>query len=166
MNKPDGDYLGDSTLASGANSTLVNLPSLPVTGTSTVLFYPTYAPTWQGQLALDTGAPVSINGSTVAVATTVAGETRRYRFSGTAGQGITVGITGLAYSPSSSSASTVKVYSPAGTLTNIATMSCFTAGACSTVISSLPSTGTYSIVISPPSGTTSINGGALGISSP
>jgi hypothetical protein len=158
--KPDGSSLAET--GSGSNdSALVNLPSLPVTGTYTVLAQPQYGVTWQGRLALDPGALISIDGPVSTLTTTAAGEPLRYRLSGTAGQRVEFGLSGLTYGVASSALTYMNIYRPDGY--NIVSVYCFTSAGCKTMIASLPSTGTYSIVFVPPSGT-SITGGSFAVS--
>jgi hypothetical protein len=161
---PNGYVYNQSSIGSGS-STLVNLPSLPATGTYTVLVVPSTASTWQGQLALYSGTLISVNTETPTLSTSVAGEPLRYRFSATAGQRLEFGLTGLTYGTSSANATTVNVLRPDGS--QILSLGCSTtgAGACETSSTSLPSTGTYSVTFFPPSAS-SITGGTFALSSP
>ena len=163
--RPDGAYMGSTSVSGTATAGILNLPSLPSTGTYTVVLDPSVAATWQAQVMLDPGPLLAVDGATVTLATSVAGEPLRYRVTGTAGQRLEVGISGLAYAVSSANSTTFNLYRPDGT--SIAGLGCVTsgAGACETAIASLPSTGTYSIVLVPP-GQSSITAGTLAVSTP
>jgi trimeric autotransporter adhesin len=162
--KPDGSYL-NQTSGSATTAGIVNFQSLPVTGTYTALVDPYYGLAWQGTVALDPGAAISIDGTTSTLATTAAGEPLRFRFTGTTGQRFEIGITGLTYGASSSATTSVLVYRPDGS--QIVNISCSTsgAGACESWVTSLPSTGSYSVIVTPP-GASSVTGGTLALSTP
>src|SRR5260221_9420250 len=161
--KPDGSSLANTTLSGG--STLINLASLPVTGTySVVVVTNTGAVTWQGQLSLDPGTLVSIDASATTLANSVAGERMRYRFAGTAGQKVDVGVGGLAYAAGGSGITVMSVYRPDGF--DIWDANCSVgAASCAAHFASLPSTGTYSVVFAPPSAV-SVTAGNFLISTP
>jgi YD repeat-containing protein len=152
--RPDGVTLASGTATPSAGG-FVNLANLPSTGTYTVRIDPSYAATAAMQVTLEPGTPITIDGSFVNVSTTVIGETVRLTFTGTAGQNLGLGLTGLTHTPANSGATSVTVYRPDGT--QVVTGNCFTAnpgGGCNVNISNLPSTGTYSIVIRPVAGST------------
>src|SRR5262249_28747443 len=80
----------------------------------------------------------------------------------TAGQRIEFGMSGLAYGASSSSTTNATLYSPTGA--NVMSVTCSTALAgCETLLSSAPSTGTYSLLVTPPA-SSSITGGTFALS--
>lgn len=162
--RPDGAFVG-ATSASASAPGVLNLPSLPSTGTYKVLLEPTYGVTWQGTLALDAGTLLNVDGSTVSLATTSAGEPLRYRFTATAGQRIEIGLTALAYAAPNSATTAFTLYRPDGT--SIASGSCATAGAgsCETAVASAPSSGTYALIFTPPP-SSSITAGTLAVSTP
>ena len=162
--KPDGNYLA-STTASSNTAAILNLASLPTTGTYSVLVEPNQGFTWQATLALDPGTLMTIDGSTATLSASSAGESLRYRFAGTAGQRVDFGLTGLTYAVSSSNGTTLYIYKPDGS--SLTSLSCLTsgAGACEFSSASLPSTGTYSVVFTPPVAST-ISGGTFAISTP
>jgi hypothetical protein len=160
--KPDGAYLTNATTGSGTSAVAQHF-SLPTTGTYTVLVEPLYGITWQAQLMLDAGTTLAIDGATATLATTVAGEPLRYRFSGTSGQRMEFGLAGLAYAAASSVGTAYGLYRPDGT--SISSLTCLTAGAgaCETLVASLPSTGTYIALFTPPA-TSSVTAGTIAFS--
>lgn len=164
VNRPSGSFLASNTVA-GSAPVVVNLGSLPTTGTYTVHIYPRFSGTWQGTLALDPGVLMTLNGSTQTLATTATGEPLRYRFAGTAGQRVEFGLAGLTYGSASSNTTGFKLYDPSGN--QILTQSCGTSGAgnCETWLFSLPSTGTYAVGWLPPPAS-SITAGIFAISTP
>jgi hypothetical protein len=159
--KPDGGFLSSASTSTNS-SAFVNLASLPATGTYTVLGDSTNGITWQGQLALDPGVLLAIDGTTGSLSTS-AGEALRFRLPGTAGQRLEIGLSGLAYGASNSNPTSFTLYRPDGA--SLTTMICYTAGAgsCETVVASLPTTGTYSVVLLSPSGS-SIGAGTVAFS--
>ncbi|MGI8423402.1 MAG: pre-peptidase C-terminal domain-containing protein, partial [Chloroflexota bacterium] len=146
--RPDGVLLASANTS--ATAAIVQSFALPSTGTYSVTVEPTYGTTWQGQLMLDPGPLLAIDGTMASLATSAAGEPLRYRFTGTAGQRLEFGLSGLTYAAASSSATSFGLYRPDGTAISI--LSCLTsgAGACETVVASLPSTGTYVALFTPP----------------
>jgi len=70
----------------------------------------------------------------------------------------------LGYAAASASGTTLTVYGPTGA--NLASLTCYTSWAgCDSFIASAPTTGTYSLVLTPPT-STSITGGAVTLSTP
>jgi len=143
---------------------MFNLASLPATGSYTVVAGPAYGESWQGILELDPGTAVSIDGAVVSPTTTIPGEPLRYTFSATAGQRIELGLAGLAYASPNASATYVNVYGPSGGSALISP-SCAAPGSCEGTILSAPTTGTYSVTLSPPA-TSMIAAGTLALSTP
>lgn len=159
--RPDGALV---TATSGSpNPAIIQQFSLPATGTYSVVVEPQVGITWQAQLMADAGIALVIDGTTATLATTATGEPLRYRFTGTTGQRVEFGLSGLTYGAASSSPTAFALYRPDGT--SIATLSCLTAapGACETLVASLPSTGTYIALFTPP-GTNSITAGSAAFS--
>lgn len=161
--KPDGTILTSSSAT--ANGVFVNLPSLPVTGTYTVLVDAAYGIAFDARLTLDPGASLAIDGDMPFLSTAVNGETLRFTFQGTAGAMLELGLNGLAYNAASSSAMIVNVYRPDGA--SVAGAYCYTStagGGCEvTMPAALPSTGTYSLTAMAPAGYM-IAGGTLALS--
>jgi hypothetical protein len=161
--RPDGVIYTSSSVSSSASGALL-LANAPATGTYTVLLEPFYGVTWQATLALDAGTTATVDGSTIALAS-AAGEPLLYRFAGTSGQRIEWGIGALAYGVSSSNGTAFGVYSPTGS--SLTSTTCYTTGAgnCELGYTSLPSTGTYSVVLTPPAAS-AISGATFAISTP
>jgi len=162
--RPGGAVIASASTSASSPAAFINLASLPATGTYTVTIDPAQGGAWQGRLLLDPGAPIAINGDSVSPRTSAPGETLRYTFSATAGQRIEIGMAGLGYAAASTSGTTLAVYSPTGA--SLASFACYTSWAgCDNFIASAPATGTYSLVVTPPT-STSITGGALTLSTP
>jgi len=142
-----------------AYPTMLNLGSLPTTGTYSVVVsgYP-----WQGVLELDPGTSAALNGSPSSIANTAAGEPIRYTFSGSSGQELDFGISGLAYGTGSGTTA-LAISPPTG---NASTGSCATSngGTCEKVLT-LGATGTYSVMLQPPANAT-LTGGTMTLSTP
>ena len=165
---PTGDYVtmtvfnpDGTTVYNGSiqtyGPTFLNLPALSQAGTYTVQLESQHADTatLQVELVPDTTATVTVGGTPSSVATTVAGENIYLSFNGTAGQQLSLGLSNISTSPTNQSF-TYTVYQPNGTtyLSNsLAYVTCLTAG-CHAAFPVLPVTGTYSIVIRPPTNTT------------
>jgi len=90
---PNGSSAGASTQYQ--DSPMVNLQTLPATGTYTVTIEPSAATTWQTGAIVDPGPLLTVNGSPGTLATTVPGEQLRFRFNGIAGALPQIGITGI-----------------------------------------------------------------------
>jgi len=145
---------GQVATTSGSNSTdgATLFASLPANGSYYVFVTPSYAATGSMTLTLNPAMDLAIDGSPLAVSTSTSGYQRRLLFSATAGQQIGLGFTGLAYTPSSASATSVMVYAPnGGALSNTSCTPSNPGAACNGPILNLPTTGTYQVVISPPS---------------
>jgi RNase P/RNase MRP subunit p29 len=137
----------------GTSSATVNLANLAA-GTYSVLAVPAYgaSATLQVTLAAQTGAALTLNGSTTNYATTVPGQYAYFTFSGTAGQDLGLALTGLTLTPSSQGTSAlVYVYEPNGT-TLLTDGYCYTTNpgaGCQFSMTNLPVTGTYTIKVMP-----------------
>ncbi|OYV49721.1 MAG: hypothetical protein B7X10_01705, partial [Burkholderiales bacterium 21-58-4] len=144
---PDGSLLATSSC--GYLGCLMNLNSVPTTGTYTVVIQPLNANPLNFTAALVTAVTGSLTttGSPVTVVTTVPGQSATLTFSGTQGENLGFGITNLVLVPASVIGVTVDIYSPSGMLLN---SSCNTTSpGCGISLNNLPLTGTYSIVITP-----------------
>jgi hypothetical protein len=153
VSRPDGSTLiGRSAMAPGG--AYCELGAVPVTGTYTVGVDPDFGAYGSFKLTLKQGAMLQESGSPSAFAAVGTAETMRFRFSATAGQNYTIGLTGLAYTGTSSSNSLLKVNRPDGLLVG-SSVNCIptvAGGSCKITLTNLPLTGTYSVVISPPAG--------------
>lgn len=161
---PTGTLLGWSSANSPA-AVFVNLTSLPSTGTYTALVQPGYGATWQGQLVLDPGAALPIDGAVAGPVSGAIGEPLRFWFSGSASQRADLGLTGYSLSPPNGNYSSLVVYKPDGNY--IAWIYCYTSGtgSCDASYVNLPVAGTYAVVLVPPA-TSAITGGSIAISTP
>jgi YD repeat-containing protein len=144
--KPDGTTLATTTVYEGTN---LDLPDLPASGTYTIWVDPIQAGTGSLTLTLSqelaVGA-VAIDGSSVPVTFTRAGQRARATFSGTAGQRL-----GLAYTSVTTGWPTnIYVFKPDGSTLAFAG----TSGDGVKVLPALPTTGTYSILVDPPGANT------------
>jgi hypothetical protein len=138
---------------------------LPATGTYTVLVEPFYGATWEGQLLLDPGTVLSVDGAMATLGGASVGEPLRFRFDANAGQRLNIGLSGLAYAAPSGSATALTLYRPDGT--SLGSASCYTAGSgsCEWSSAGLPASGSYSMVVSPPAAS-EIGAGTLALSTP
>ena len=143
MLKPDGTTLVSTTVSTSGGS-LDPTTTLPTTGTYTIVVDPTGLAT--GNMTLTLTSPVTgtitLDGATVLVSLTKAGRTARYTFSGTSGQWLSLGLT-----PVTIASSTVTLLKPDGT--QLASTTVGTAGGGLEPPSTLPTTGTYTIVVDP-----------------
>lgn len=146
----NSNYVGGAS-ASTASSGVVNLTNLSVGTYSVVITPPTNgaACTLQATVASGAGGPFVADGTTHAAATTVQGQNVYYTFTGTAGQNVAFGITGLTFAPTGSNSAYVYVYRPdGGMIVNTGCAATSTPG-CQVTLQNLPQTGTYSITIVP-----------------
>jgi hypothetical protein len=140
--KPDGS-LFVSPIGVGATETFIDAKTLPVTGTYTIVVDPQGTATGTATLTLyaipgDVTATITAGGPLATVTTTAAGQNARLTFSGTAGDGIVLGI------GPTCCATTVSILKPDGT-TLVSPKSFGTAGG--KVYTRLTVTGTYTIVV-------------------
>src|SRR6185312_2078878 len=144
-----GTSVGSTT---GTGSAAVNLVNLAA-GTYKVVVIPNYGVSATMQVTLASGiAPtVALNGTTNSYATTVPSENAYFYFSGTAGQDVGLGVTGLTLSPSSPAYAYMYVYGPTGTQIAFNGNCYFNnpGGDCNISLLNLPSTGTYSVKLMP-----------------
>jgi len=159
--------IGWTTGSSSTDGAMVHVASLPASGGYTAFAMPSYSATGSMTATLNPAMDVAIDGSPLVVSNSTAGYDRRVLFSGTAGQQIGLGLTGLSYTPSSAAGTSVIVYAPNGGVVG-STAGCVPSnpnGGCSALaVFNLPSTGTYRAIIDPPSNVTF--SGTLTLSSP
>jgi YD repeat-containing protein len=141
--KPDGTTLGSAFINTSGGS-LDPTTTLPTTGTYTIVLDPTVLAI--GSMTLTLTSPltgtITLNGASVPISLTKAGRTARYTFSGASGQWVSLGMTAVTIS-----AGTVTLLNPSGT--PLASTSISTSGGGLEPPSSVPTTGTYTIVIDP-----------------
>lgn len=153
--RPDGALLHDTNGTQSSDGAVSQVASLPATGT-----YSTYVIPWSGatgtmSVTLNPAADLGIDGSSLSVSNSAAGYPKRYFFDATAGQSLAVALTGLAYSPASGGSTAVAVYKPDGSLFLSGSNCTFPGGNCQQLLSSsLPMTGKYMVVLTPPSSVT------------
>jgi YD repeat-containing protein len=143
MFKPDGSTLASAGIGTAGGS-LDPVAALPETGTYTIVVDPTGLFTGSMTLTLTsplTGA-ITVDGASVPISLTKAGQTARYTFSGTSGQWVSLGLTSV-----TTTSSLVRMLSPSGT--QLAAVSVGTSGGGLEPPGALPATGTYTIVVDP-----------------
>jgi YD repeat-containing protein len=140
--KPDGATWAVTTVGTSGGS--LDPMALPSTGTYTIVVDPTG--TYTGSLTLTLSSPlmgsITLDGASVPISLTRIGKTARYTFSGTAGQWVSLGLTAVTI-PST----TVTLLNPDGT--TLASTSVGTGGGGLEPPSTLPTAGTYTIVVDP-----------------
>jgi YD repeat-containing protein len=147
--KPDGTQLAYALFDNGANGKgngTLALANLPATGTYTVFVTPFGASTGQVKLALNATGSINVDDmpSTFSL---LAGQNGYYTFSGSAGQLLGLGVSGVSSTPSGAQIN-VSVLKPDGSfLTFPGGDWVGTAGTSFDL--TLPSTGTYTIVVTP-----------------
>lgn len=140
--KPDGTTLVSSSFNTSGGS--LDPSALPTTGTYIIVLDPDSLNT--GSMTLTLSSPMTgtltLDGASVPVNLTRVGQTARYTFSGTSGQWVSLGMTGVTINFSS-----VVLLNPSGT--QLAFTSVSTSGGGLEPPSTLPTTGTYTIVVDP-----------------
>lgn len=140
---PDGTTLVSTSISTTGGS-LDPTTTLPTTGTYTIVVDPVGLAT--GNMTLTLTSPltgtITLDGASVPISLTKAGRTARYTFSGTSGQWVSLGLTAVTISNS-----TVTLLKPDGT--TLASASIGTTGGGLEPPSTLPTTGTYTIVVDP-----------------
>jgi hypothetical protein len=147
-------YIYDSnnnlvTQASLTQSGSVNIGNVAA-GTYTVLVVPNSAATANIQVTLQPAATGTLpaNGASTNFGTTTAGQDAYLTFAGTAGQSVSLALTGLSLTPSSISSATVTVKKPDGT--SLPSTSCSAANVgCELHLANLPQTGSYTVIVAP-----------------
>ncbi|OQW36993.1 MAG: hypothetical protein A4E19_14765 [Nitrospira sp. SG-bin1] len=141
--KPDGTTLVSSSFNTSGGS-LDPTTTLPTTGTYTIVVDPAGLAT--GSMTLTLTSPltgmITLDGASVPINITKAGQTARYTFSGTSGQWLSLGMTSVTIA-----SSTVTLLNPNGT--TLTSTSVSTSGGGLEPPSTLPTTGTYTIVVDP-----------------
>ena len=141
--KPDGSTFVSTSFGAGGGS-LDPTAAIPLTGTYTVLVDPSAANTGSITLTLSSAltGSISLDGAPVPLSLTRVGQTARYTFSGTTGQWVSLGVTSVTLTTVS-----VSLLKPDGT--QVAGTSVGTAGGGLEPPTTLPVTGTYTIVLDP-----------------
>jgi hypothetical protein len=147
--KPGGTFLV-SPLGFGTAGNGTATQVLPVSGTYSIVVDPYDVYTGSVTLSLfqDVAVPISINGPAVPLNITRVGQNARLTFSGTAGQRVSVGISGVSIgAPNYYDVGSIAIYKPDGTAL-VSPLGFGTAGN-GTPTQVLPVTGTYSIIVDP-----------------
>jgi hypothetical protein len=141
--KPDGTTLVSATIGTAGGS-LDPTTTLPVTGTYTILVDPANA--YTGSMTLTLTSPltgtITLDGASVPISLSKVGQTARYTFSGTSGQWVSLGLTSVTIA-----SATVTLLGPTGA--TLASTSVGTSGGGLEPTNTLPTTGTYTIVVDP-----------------
>jgi|CXWL01.1.fsa_nt_gi YD repeat-containing protein len=141
--RPDGTVLVTKPMSTANDA--IETQVLPTSGTYAVFVDP--QSTFTGNMTLtlynqaDVTGPITIDGATVSPTLTVPGQRARYTFSGTAGQLVNLGVSGVSITTSN-----VSIVKPDGA--NLALVSIGTGGG-SVDPAALPVTGTYTVVVDP-----------------
>ena len=151
-----GGWPHGNPIASVATTTgyTFNLPNLPA-GTYTVYILPNFAATASMTVTLVPGVTgvLTPDGSGSQFSTTAPGQNVYMTFTGTAGQNLGLALTNIVFNPTSGYAANLSVYNPDGSLL-VSSGSCYKDtiyNGCGVNLS-LAQTGTYSVVVKPPSG--------------
>jgi thermitase len=149
--KPDGTALVTPSFY-GTNGGVIDTRTLPVSGTYTIVVDPQGADTGSMTLTVfdvpaDITATITAGGPSVTVSTVAARQNARVTFSGTAGQRVSVGMTGVAMGSSTCCGATVSILKPNGTTFVYPTFVGTNGGDIDTA--PLPSSGTYTIFVDP-----------------
>ncbi|GJG96677.1 IPT/TIG domain-containing protein [Cupriavidus pauculus] len=155
---PSGAVVASNTnVSTNSPSGTLQLGNLQQSGTYTVVIDPVLVTT--GRVALQLLAPatgtLTVDGEPLAV-NQMAGATGRYTFDGVAGQRLGLGMDALVSTPSGGYA-LVSVVAP-DNVTTLVTCSAVRAPGDSCDLPSLPSTGTYTVVVTPSSQSTALSG--------
>jgi len=138
-----------ATTSGNTNNVTANLPNLTA-GTYSVLITSSDAATASMQVTLASGlaATLTANGTTVPYATTVKGQLGYFTLSGTAGQNLGLAMTALSFSPSGDYA-TIQVFRPNGSWLTSINCAPTTVPGCQLSLRNLPTTGAYSMIVTP-----------------
>lgn len=146
--KPDGTYLMSPTL-NCATSLFFDAATLPLTGTYTIVLNPPGAATGSATFTLyavpaDGSSAIAIGGPAVTLGNTVPGQNVNLTFSGSAGQRISMNATAIS---STLSCPAFAILKPDGTSLVASNINC--ASSFFIDVTTLPVSGTYTIVMNP-----------------
>ena len=145
--KPDGSVLAGPT-SFDTNGGVIDTQVLPTSGTYALLVDPSSTSTGTVTLTLyntaDVTGTITVGGASVTPTLTVPGQRARYTLSGTAGQWVNLGLSSVTLT-----SSTVSMLNPDGTTLVSTTIG--TAGGSLDPTTTLPTTGTYTLVVDPAS---------------
>lgn len=172
--RPDTGALTSSVYSTFSNNNgsnkVLNLPNLPASGMYTVRVYNAYGIPSTAQFSLtDTAAPPPVygtptlpsNGSPQSESSSAAGQNVTMTFNANAGDNLNLTLAGLSITGSSSTSASVKISNPSGTVITTATCSTTSPGSsCRIALLNLVA-GTYSVVVTPPNGSSILNFNAI-----
>ena len=146
--KPDGTALVNNRFIGSGNG-FIDVTTLPSTGTYTMRIDPNGLSTGSATVQVynvppDAGGSVTLGGAPVAVTTTAPGQNAQLTFAATAGQRVSLRISNVSYS-----SATAKLLDPSGAAVGSSVSFGTSGGFVDT--RTLPTTGTYTISIDPPS---------------
>jgi len=145
VNKPDGTTLTSTSF--GTSGSFIDSTTLPSAGTYTVFVNPSIYYTGNMTLALynaaDVTGPITPSGSSVTVNLTSPGQNARLTFNGTVGQKISINVTGVTITSTTS----LRIYKPDGA--SMGSTWSFQTGGTFVDTQTLPTAGTYTIVVDP-----------------
>ncbi len=153
IRRPNGTILG-SLSATQPDGAYLDLGTISTAGTYTIALDPAFAAYGTARFSVKQGNTLSTSDSPAAFATTYIGESVRYRFVGSSGQNVSIGVSDLAYVGTSANPATLTVYKPDATAfsTSVSCAPTVMSGRCRLLMANLPASGTYGIVLRPPSG--------------
>lgn len=142
---PGGTFVTSGTINNG--TTTFNLENLAA-GAYTATLVPAVPTTSSLQVLLSNGIvdPLPGTGTTVVVTTAQAGENASLTFSATAGQNVSLAMTGVSVTPAGITSLTLQILNPDGTTYN--NLSC-QLPSCEVRLLRLPQTGTYTVIVEP-----------------
>ena len=145
--KPDGSTL-QPIGALGTNGLDINLPTLPTTGTYTIIIDP-QGNTGSVTLTLSDDATdsVSVGGSSTSISIPRIGQNGRVTFSGTAGEHLGLGLTSVTVGSSTCCSGLVSVLNPDGS--TLKSAAGFGTNGVDVNFPTLPTSGTYTIFLDP-----------------
>lgn len=183
VKKPDGStFVSQSYVGSGGG--FIDMQTLPTTGTYTVFVNPHIAGVGSATLTLyevpaDLGGTLTTDGSSLTLTTTTPGQNSRPTFEGTAGQRVSLKVTGVSLTGGNGY---LDVYLKKPDGTTLASQSYVGSGGGFIDVQTLPSSGTYTVLVDPQdtgvgsatlalyevpadsTGAASVNGGAVAAS--
>lgn len=141
--RPDGVALTNPAYYDTGGGSL-DLPLLPMTGVYTLFLdpYSTYTGNVTVTLSTELAGTVTLGGAAVPISIARVGQNARYTFSGTAGQWVSLGLTSVTLT-----SATVWLLNPDGT--TLTSTSVGTTGGGLEPPGTLPTTGTYTLVVDP-----------------
>jgi YD repeat-containing protein len=150
IKKPDGTTLASSNFISSGGA-FIDIQTLPVAGTYTVLVDPQGTNTGSVTLTLydvaaDIGGTITPGGPAVTVTTTIPGQNAQPSFNGTAGQRVSLKISGVTLTGGNGYVD-VYIRKPDGT--TLASSTFISSGGGYIDVQTLPVAGTYSILVNP-----------------